>query len=108
MGVTPSFLGRAESVYGEEIHNDPDWKQGGYVGGRAAERDLRTRERQVWAEDFGSPKIVDFHIVDFEVYPKYENRLPWDHVEIDYFETLIRVPRLARVQCRASKPKIVY
>jgi len=42
-----SFLGRAESVYGEEIHNDPDWKQGGYVGSRAAERDLRTRERQV-------------------------------------------------------------
>jgi len=42
-----SFLGRAESVYGEEIHNDPDWKQGGYVPGRAADRDLRTRERQV-------------------------------------------------------------
>lgn len=38
-----SFLGRAESVYGEEIYSDPDYK----TGGPKKEMDLHTHERRV-------------------------------------------------------------
>jgi len=38
-----SFIGRAESVYGEEIFDDPDWKK----GGPKTEMDLRTHEQKV-------------------------------------------------------------
>jgi hypothetical protein len=37
-----SFLGRAESVYGEEIYSDPDWQQGGIY----KKKDLHTRDFQ--------------------------------------------------------------
>jgi len=40
-----AFLGRAESVYGEEIFNDPDFQQGG--GFSKTPKDLHTHERKV-------------------------------------------------------------
>jgi hypothetical protein len=42
-----SFMGRAESVYGEDIYNDPDWQKGGFQQTRLAEMDLHTHERRV-------------------------------------------------------------
>jgi hypothetical protein len=43
MSAKYSWMGRAESVYGEEIHNDPEWTKGGVQ----KHLDLHTHERRV-------------------------------------------------------------
>jgi len=42
-----SFMGRAESVYGEEIFDDPDWQKAGSASQRRFPRDLHTHQREV-------------------------------------------------------------